>query len=452
MKRFLAGSTIALLTLLSVAAPAGGAITEDLTPGEHLGGYDTLSGASAFSFQPFVPALVSTGDVPFEGTVAFSSSRVKSGGISFGRSAFLWPGATAADMGPVLGVAFGQPEAGALIPKWPLQAQANQDAGEVKTGVEPIVAMRALGQGDRSESDARIADINIPNLIHIEHIASTSNSVVTDSGVTSTGRVLLEGVSLLNGHIKAEQIRSISETSSIGSAASASGDVDISGLVIGGFKVSVTDEGFVVDGLPEGAQDAPGAGEPVPGQSPEEAVNAVLSSIGARITLFKGISSVTGGHAQRQEPGIIISLDNPVGGQGPIPQGRFDIFLASSSASSFGTIPFSFSEVPTGDTPPVTEGGGSITIGSGPKVGGESLTRVGEDLGSNVAAGPGLLGTSPDSSLDDVVQQSGDYRFGGLPIAMVIGLLLLAALVARYVRNLYGRILPAVDRDEGEDL
>ena len=355
-------------------------------------------------------------------------------------------------MGPVLGVAFGQPEAAALVPKWPLQAQANQDAGEKKTGVEPILSMRALGQHDRSEADARIADIDIPNLVKIEHIASTSNSVVTDSGVTSTGRVLLEGVSLLNGHIKAEQIRSISETSSIGSAGSANGDVDISGLVIGGIQVSVTDEGFVVDGLPEGASDAPGAGEararPVAGGDGEyrpRVARCAYHTVQGDL-VGRGRSRAadgTGDHhlagQPRRRPG-----SDPEGPLRHLPRVVLGILVRDAPVLVLGAAS-------VGETP-VTDGGGSITIGSGPKVGGESLTKVGEDLGSDIATGPGLLGTSPDASLDDAVRQSGDYRFGGLPIAMVIGLLLLAALVARYVRNLYARILPAADRDEGADL
>lgn len=439
-----------LITIVAVSlllAPAA-AFAQDDTPGANLGGYDASASAMAVSFRPFLPALVSTGDTPFEGTVALSSSRIKSGGNAFGRGALLWPGATAADMGPVLGVAFRQPELGALIPKWPLQAEADQNAGEVTTGAPPVAAMRALGRKDRAEGDSRIADIHIPRVVHIEHIASTSTSVVTDSGVASEAIVKLQGVSLLAGFIKAEEIRSISRTTSIGSAASSSGDVDILGLRIGGVEVSVTDDGFQIDGLPPDASSFPGAGgEPAPNASPEEVVNQVLAALGARITLFHSISNVKGGVAERMQPGVIVSVENPVGGQGPIPPGRFDIVLASSSAAALSTLPFS-SDIGgggggigggSGDVGGGADGdgaGGSISIGDGPEVAGETVTNVGGDL-SDVAEGS--LGAAP--SLGDATQRRGEYRFNGLPVGLVFALMLVAAFVARYVRNFFNGLI-----------
>ena len=72
--------------------------------------------------------------------------------------------------------------------------------------------------------------------------------------MSATSIVKLQGVSLLAGFIKIEEIRSISRTTSIGSAASSSGDVDVVGMKIGGVDVSVTDDGFQVTGLPPDAR------------------------------------------------------------------------------------------------------------------------------------------------------------------------------------------------------
>lgn len=427
---------VATLGLVGLGTPAPAAPVDD-TPGANLGGYDATASAVAASFQPFLPALISTGDVPVEASLAMSSSRVKSGGNAFGRGALLWPGATAADLGPVLGVAFGQPELGALIPKWPVQAQATQGDGEVTTGAPPVASMRALGEPDRAEGDARVSDVHVPRILQIEHITSTSSSVVLDGSVSSESIVKLQGVSLLAGFIKAEEIRSISRTTSIGSAASSDGDVDILGLRIGGVEVSVTDDGFEVTGLPPDAQQAPGAGgEPFPGSSPEEVVNQVLDLLGARITLFNSIEKVAGGAAQSMQPGVIVSVENPVGGTGPIPPGRFDIFLASSSASALGTLPFTGDGIapPVGDIPPDGgDGGGPISIGDGPRVGGESISNVGDDLGDVVG---GTLGAPPAlDGLGGVTPQRADYRFDGLPAGLVAALLVAALLVARSIRR-----------------
>ena len=443
---------ICVLAAVLLAVPAPALAQGDETPGENLGGYDAMSSAVAFSFQPFLPAFVSTGDVPFEASFALSTSRVKSGGGAFGRGALVWPGSAAANLGPILGVAFDQPELGALIPPWPLVAEATQDDGEVVTGQPPAIAMTATGQKDRASGDVRLADGKIPRVIHIENIASTATSVVTDSSVTSTGRIALHGVTLLAGYITIEEIRSRSVATSIGGAASTSGDVDIIGMKIGGIDVSVTDEGFQVGGFPPDAQDLPGAGgEPAPGQSPEDVVNAILESLGARITLFKSVSTVSGGKAERTAPGMIVSIDNPAGGVDRIPPGRFDIIIAATSASSLSTLPFNadlgdiggaLDSLP-GDTS--SGGGGSISLGDGPEVAGDTVSNVEDEL-SDAGAGP--LGDVPQS-LDDVTQRSDRYEFGGLPLGLVFGLLLLAALLARYVRNFFRSMLAgAAQRNE----
>ncbi|MEX2392978.1 MAG: hypothetical protein WD826_00730, partial [Actinomycetota bacterium] len=61
MKRLVVACAVVLLS----ASPA---FAQDTTPGEGLGGYDSAGTGAAISFQPFLPALVSTGDVPFEVT------------------------------------------------------------------------------------------------------------------------------------------------------------------------------------------------------------------------------------------------------------------------------------------------------------------------------------------------------------------------------------------------
>lgn len=437
---FVKVAAASVVVILLSAAPVLGV---DETPGEGLGGYDSAGSAAAVSFQPFLPALVSTGDVPFEITFGHATSRVKSGRIASGRGALVWPGSTLADFGPVLGAAFGQDEVGAMVPKWPLQATANQDSGEVTTGVPPIVTMTARGNVDRGEGDSRIADIHIPRLVHIENVASTSVSVVSDQSVTTTSRTTLNGVSLLAGYVKAESIRSISRTTSIGSAASTSGDIDVVGLKIGGVDVSVTDDGFQVTGLPPDARQMPGAGdEPFPNQSPERYVQQVLTNLGARITLFESFKQTQGARASITQPGVVLSLDNPVGGQGPIPPGRFDIFLASTSAEAVASLPFSapdpavVSPTESGSDLGSPSASGSISIGPGPAPAQESIVGVEESLAEAAQGSLGGIG----EGLADVVRRS-DYRFDGLPMGMVVALMMAALIAARYVRNFFNSLM-----------
>ena len=62
------------VAVASVCIP-GVALAQDTTPGEHLGGYVGRASAMAFSFQPVFPALLPTGDAPFEATIALATAR-----------------------------------------------------------------------------------------------------------------------------------------------------------------------------------------------------------------------------------------------------------------------------------------------------------------------------------------------------------------------------------------
>lgn len=442
----------ALLATALVVLVSGPAVAQDTTPGENLGGYDVQASAMALSVQPVFPALLPTGDAPFEGTIALSTGRVKSGGNALGRGSIVWPGNAAADPGPLFGQVVG-PEVGALFPKWPLQAVATQNDGEVTVGAAPLLTMTAIGQPDRALGDVRTADIQAPGFVHVENISSRSDTVVTDAGVSSLARVTLQGVSLAAGYITIEELRSISRTTGNGSTSTSGGDVDVVGMKIGGVDVSVTDDGFQVTGLPPDAQQAPGAGgEPVPNSSPEEQVQQVLANLNARITLFEGVSRTNAGQAQHYEIGLVLSIDNPVGGQRPIPPGRFDIILGSTSSSTLSSSPFNAAGSGFGGGGSTGSGGGgggspsSVSIGDGPRVGGSTVSGVGDDLSG--AAGSGGSGT-PTGNLGDAVPQGTDYRFAGIPMGLFIGLLLAALLVARYIRNFFNSIMAAKTTSSG---
>ena len=430
-------AALLLLSLVAFApAFAARAAEPDPTPGEHLGGYVGRASALAFSFQPVFPALLPTGDAPFEATIALSTADLKSGGNSYGHSSLLWPGSAASDPGPLIAQGAGQPTIGALVPKWGLQAEARQGQGVVTTGAPPAIVMRATGNADQADGDTRLADLDIPGLAHIEHVASTANSTVTDTSLTSTSRVALHGVSLLRGHITVDQIRSISKTTSDGTKSTSTGDTVLSGLKIGGFSVSVTDKGFHVRGGPPGSEEAPGGGdEPFPNQSPAEAVQQLLDNLNARLTLFRSVGRTAAGSADHFATGFVLSVDNPVGGVGPIPPGRFDVILASTSSQTLVSPQFTLGNLPSlgSSTPGVSAPEApSVSIGRG---GGEVTDAAGLQAapsGSVAAIG------EPDAAVGtlDVTPQRARYQFDGVPIGLVIGLLLVAAIVARYLRSL----------------
>lgn len=417
-----------LIAFVVVALAFGGpafAQTADTSPGSGLGGYTAQSSAEAFSVQPYLPALISTGNVPVEGTIALSTSNVTSGGNSFARGAALWLGSAAGDPGPLIGEGAGQPMIGALFPKWPVQAQATQDDGEVTTGEAPLIAMTADGFPDHSAGDTRLADISVPGLVHIEHTASTSTSVVKTSEVDNDARVVLHGISLLNGHITIDQILSYSATTSNGTTSTQSGKLAISGLSIGGVGVTVTDKGFQITGR-----------SPTPGTSPQDAVDAVLAAFHARLTLYNAAGSAVGGTADRVGGALVLSIDNPVGGIGPIPPGRFDIILGSTSSTAQASPMFSL---------------GGTDLGGGSSVGGVEIPRTGSPSSISLGTGPapvnstlpGVSAGTPQAIGSSGVTglQSSDYQYKGLPIALVMVLLVVAGVASIYIRRFMLKVI-----------
>jgi len=421
---------VAALAFLMLWAPMVSASAQDTTPGQNLGGYVGQASALAFSFQPIFPALLPTGDAPVEATIALSTADLKSGGNAYGHASLLWPGSAAADPGPLIAQGAGQPTIAGLFPKWAIQAQARNNDGVVTTGAPPAIVMRATGYPDTAAGDSRVADLDVPGLAHIEHIASTASSSVTDSSIKTESRVALHGVSLLNGYITADQVMSVSKTTSDGTLATSSGSTSVSGLKIAGMTVTVTDKGFQVDNGPPGSEQAPGNGKPFPGQSPAEQVQQVLDNLHARLTLFRSVRRAAGGAADSYATGFVLSVDNPVAGVGPIPPGRFEVILASTSSQTLASPPFVFGlpSVPSAPGGAAATTPASVSIGNGPTVAGETVANT-ASTPSTVAAAPSNVGT-----LNAVTQRS-RYEFGGVPVGLVVGLLVAAAVAARYLRK-----------------
>lgn len=427
MRRFVVIGVVALCAAF-VSAPS---FAQDATPGEHLGGYVGQASAMALSFQPVFPALLPTGDAPIEATFALSTADLKSGGNAYGHASLLWPGSAAADPGPLFAQAAGRPQIAGMFPKWAIQAQARQGQGVVTTGAPPAIVMRATGYPDQAAGDSRVADIDIPGLAHVEHVASTASSVVTDTLLTSESRVALHGVSLLNGYITADEISSVSKTTSDSSHATTTGKTAVHGLLVGGASVTVTDGGFRVDNGPPGSESAPGSGKRFPGQSPAQYVQQVLDSLHARLTLFRSAGRAGGGAANSYATGFVLSVDNPAGGVGPVPPGHFDLIMSSTSASTLASPPFELTLPSLPSAPASATEPASVSIGSGPSVSAQTITNGGTPP---VAIG-GTPGAQPATGTLNAVTQRSRYEFGGVPIGLAIGLLVLALIAARYVRR-----------------
>lgn len=434
--RRVAAGVLVLLVAVAGAMPAlGQEEGEEPTggAGSNLGGYRANTAGSAISFRPVFPALLPTGDAPVEVTLGLSTATVSSGGNSFGQSSVLYPGAAAANLGPLL-KQVGPPEIAALLPAYPLVVEASAKDGEIVKGAPPAVVMRANGRSDRGEGETRLSDIKFPGILEIDEMATVSRSLVTASEVTSITETTLTGVRALTNNITAKSIRSFASTTSNGRVASHDGLAEVTGLKIGGLDATLRTDGVHFTGLPSDAGQVPGAGpDPFPGENPDEVLTQLLETLGAEIRLTRAVGNAVGGAADSIAQGVFLSIENPVGGVAipgldiPVPPGRIEFLLASTSAAAQASPPFQagLPEITPTDTDTDFTSPGST---SGPLV-----------SGANESAGPVLSGLPGGTGLTPTGGGI-DYDFDGLSLALVLGLFAAAVVVALYLRRFISRV------------
>ena len=432
--------------LAGIVAPSLGVASaeEEMTP--ELGGYRGNAMGWAFSLRPVLPALLPTGDVPFEVTVALTSANVTSGGNSFARASSLWPGGGAANLGPLLYQARPEdlgPIIKELMPAYPGVAEASAHDGTVEKGIPPAMPIVATGTPEEAEAKTRIPDVDIPGFLRIDSVASRSDAKVTKTQTLSESEVILEGVSLLDDHVKIQSVHSLARTASDGTKSVSDGNVEVAGLTVGGVHVGVDSHGIT----------APDQG-PIPGVDATEAANAVLKQLGISLSLTTGSGGTKGGVSDRVSNGLLVSLANPVSGVGPVavPPGRFEIVLASTAADSLASPPYDTDfGADVEDTGAVDDLTGDGSLGGS---GGDSFAMLDEASPSTVAglldsvgAGMPEPGAAPAVDLYD-----GDVggapkpisnRFGGLPVSLVLVLSIVTIFAARFLRDVMGRLLPA---------
>ena len=416
----------ALLVFAMVTAPAARAAEEDTS---QLSGYVAGAAGWAVSFQPFIPALLPTGDAPFETTVSLSTANVTSGGNSLGRAAIFWPGSAAANLGPLLGTGANQPFVGSLVPPYPGFVEASAKDGERVRAVGPVASMRAFGAANRSEGDVRTPDLNVPGVLRIDSVSSRSIAEVTDVDVTSSAVVDLEGVNILDGTITARSIHSRSLTRSTGQTGVAEGNVQVVGLTVAGIAAELTADGIKATGLPPEAAPVPGATAPFPGSNPDTQLNAAMAALGVTIKLTRAVDHVNGATADRLANAVVISIVNPAfegshldftlaatgstAQASPVPGPLTDVLAAAPNLEDFSSLdaPLDIPGVsPEFASSPISD----LALGPAP------------DL-SGAGAGDGG-GTGLDTELTA-------YRFGGVPISMIVLGLLAAVVIARWLRT-----------------
>lgn len=366
---------------------------------DELAGYVGMASGAVFSLQPIFPGLLPTGDAPFEVTGAFTAANVKSGGNAYGQAAAVWPGSAAANLGPLIGTGANQPVFNELIPPYPLAVDANQDDGEQVQGAAPGPVMRANGEAEAAEATTHATGADVPGMLRADSVSSTSRALVEGGQLVTESIVTLAGVTLGDGVVTIDALKSVARATSDGESGEATGSTVITGLAIAGQAAELTEDGLVSAGLPV------------------EVLTTALEGAGITLELTKGAGGAEGGAADRVSAGLIVTIDNPAAAANPQFVGsKFVLSLAPTAVGALASPPFDFD---FDDEFPVLgaegDGGGGGGFSSVASTVSDTFSSVGESTADAPAPAPeGPLVFEPARRALEAV--------GGLSTGLLLGL------------------------------
>lgn len=388
---------------------------------EQLAGYVGTASGAVFSVQPLFPGLLPTGDAPFEVTGGLTATNVKSGGNAFGQASAVYPGAAAANLGPLLGAA-ADPSFNDL-PPYPALVQANQDDGEVSKGASPGPVMRAKSEPGASEAESSGGAPDIPGVFRAAGASSVSRSLVKGSQLVTETVVDLSGVELAAGAITIDSIKSVARATSDGTKATTSGSTVVSGLEIAGQPATIDEKGLSSKGLPL------------------QALQPVLEAAGVTMELTKASGSSNGGTADRVSSGLVVTVANPAAALNPQFVGsRFVISLAPTAVGALASPPFAFDfqeQFPVAAVEPPAAGAAGGGGGGFADVAGEVSTTF--DAPASAPTGGG--GSSPGAPIAFEPARRAFEAVGGITPTLVLGMLAVSLWMARYIKRYVARFV-----------
>jgi hypothetical protein len=410
MMHRLFAAAVAVAVAPFVLAPVAGAQTAD----DQLTGYIGTASGAAFSIQPIFPGLLPTGDAPFEVTGGLSAANVKSGGNAFGQAEAVWPGSGAANLGPLLGQAAGNPLFYQL-PAYPLGVQASQSDEPASQGVAPGPVLKASGRDGTAKSVVQAGGGGIPGIFTFTSASSSSQAAVEAGKLVTQSTVVLHDVVLGAGQVTIDAVQSVSRATSSGSTSDSTGATDVTGLKVNGQGATIDHDGIQATGpLTSGLAGA-------------------LKAAGIELVLVDGSGQHRGGAADRVSGGLLATIANPAAASNPQFTGsRFVVSLAPTAVGALASPPFGSSSFADVALPgPVSGGGGGFSTIAG---------AVGDLYGS---ASP--VATVPANPPASTVALEPARKLlpgvGGLPGSLVLALLAGLVLGSRWISRFVARFV-----------
>jgi hypothetical protein len=196
-------------------------------------------------FESFIPIPADPGVPNFEVTAGHSSTRLGAGPTGRAVSSLLWPGPGVGDGYGNFAEEFGMdPDS-----SYPLRAAANYPSGPLTEEQEmpPGGGMRAEALGLDIEAETEFVGELVPDLISAGTARSLSRSTVADGRGTALGDSVVSELSLFEGLISVDAIRTRLVATTDGVEASVRGATDVTGLTVAGTRYAVDRDGVRIE-------------------------------------------------------------------------------------------------------------------------------------------------------------------------------------------------------------
>jgi hypothetical protein len=406
-----------LLVLASL--PAAPSQAQDVAA--ELVGYDAVATGMALTAFPSVPALLPV-EAPAEATISLATATLSSGGQGFGRASTFFPGTPIAGIRPLIEIASGQR---LPVPDYPVVVES-REFEPAKHNEQPGITMSSDVDPDRAVVIADAGGLSIPGVVTVRSARTVSTSLLEGSTVTAVSTTTLEQVAV-GDVLTIDELVSTSRVTSDATTATCEGGVAVTGVSLAGQPATIDEEGVHVEGA--GAPAGP-LGEV--GAAAGDA--AATSGLTARV--LGGTATCDGALGSRSTTGLLVSVPLPAAGSVP-PGGRFDVILASTSASAGASTlpPF---EPPPFDAP-LPEASEVVTRLPGPASGGTALAPATPVRPTPPSPRPAAT-ASPTFATRPVA-----YSFAGIPVTLLLGLGCAVPPVARRVRRYVDRVIALLD-------
>ena len=332
-----------------------------------LGSYSAIAAAQGIEFTEDEPSAQAHPEG--QGEAPYATSLLTNGGVGYGLSTIVWPGAYGGNAGSLVLVAapsqigpVARPDAVTDAVKtaspalqYPIRAEARSgSAPDASFGQIPGVTLTSHADGNDVHAIADVQSAQQPGAVTYGNMHTDSSSTLNGNSVKALANSTLQNVDIGAGAVKIQSLISTATATTDGSNSSANGATLVKGLTIGGQPAYLDQDGLHIGSSNQPANAAAAA-----------AANQVLTNFGMKIFVSQPQTERAGGNITYTAGSVIFQWIPPSNPNNNV----FVLTLGGSRVSVAAGAGFDVPSPASGDTgagavSPDTGGGDASALGN----------------------------------------------------------------------------------------